>query len=176
MKKVIGLQRKKVKLLPYNPAWKKLYKKEEKFLRSVIGKQVLDIQHVGSTSIPGVKAKPIIDIAIGVKNLKSGKKCIKPLEKLGYEHKGGAGIKGRHFFAKGSEKNRTHYVHIVKLNGRFWKNCILFRDYLQKHKRTIKKYNELKEKLAKKYKDNRKKYTAQKHSFIQGIIKKAEKG
>jgi len=129
--KIIGLRRKKVKLFSYNPTWKKLYKEEAKLLRSVIGKYVLDIQHVGSTSIPGAKAKPIIDIAIGVKNLKKGEKCIKPLKQLGYEYKHSAGIRGRHFFAKGSERNRTHYIHLVKLNGRFWKNCIIFRDSIQ---------------------------------------------
>lgn len=171
-RKIIGLKRKKVKLFSYNPAWEKLYKKEAELLRSVIGKYVLDIQHVGSTSIPEVKAKPIIDIAIGVKNLKDGEKCIKPLKQLGYEYKHSAGIKGRHFFAKGSEKNWTHHIHIVKLNGRFWKNYILFRDYLRKHKKAIQEYNELKEKLAKKYKNDRDTYTAQKHSFIQKILKK----
>ena len=172
--KIIGLQRKKVKLFSYKPEWEKLYKKEEKLLRNAIGKYAEDIQHVGSTSIPGVKAKPIIDIIIGVKQLKIGEKCIKPLEELGYEYKHDAGIRGRHFFAKGSEKNRTHYVHTVKLNGRFWKNCILFRDYLRKHKRAVKEYNELKDKLAEKYKDDRDKNTAKKDSFIQGIIKKTE--
>ncbi len=174
-KKIIGLQRKKVKLFSYNPGWKKLYKEEEKLLRLATGKYVLDIQHVGSTSIPGAKAKPIIDIAVGVKNLKDGEKCIKPLRQLGYEYKHDAGIKGRHFFAKGSEKNRTHYIHIAKLNGRFWKNHILFRDYLRKHKTAVKEYNELKEKLARKYKDDRDTHTAQKDSFIQRIIKKDEK-
>lgn len=64
-RKIIGLQRKKVELLPYNPAWQKLYQEEAKLLYSAIGKYILDIQHVGSTSIPGAKAKPIIDIAIG---------------------------------------------------------------------------------------------------------------
>src|SRR4030042_2890085 len=103
-KKVIGLQRKKVKLLSYNSAWKRLYKEEEELLNSAIGKYVLDIQHVGSTSIPGAKAKPIIDIAIGVRKLKDGEKCIKPLEKLGYEYGHDAGIKGRNFFAKGRKK------------------------------------------------------------------------
>ena len=171
-RKIIGLQRKMVRLSFYNPAWERLYKKEEKILYSVIGKYILDIQHIGSTSIPGVKAKPIIDIAIGVKELKSGKKCIKLLKELGYEYKYDAGIKGRLFFAKGSEKSRTHYIHIVKLNGRLWKNFILFRDYLLKHKKSVKEYNELKEELARKYKDNRDTYTAQKDSFIQGIIKK----
>lgn len=173
--KVIGLRRKKVRLISHKPEWEKLYKKEEKLLYDAIGEHAEDIQHAGSTSIPGAKAKPIIDIVIGVKHLKVGEKCIKSLERLGYEYKHDAGIKGRHFFAKGSEKNRTHYVHIVKLNGRFWGNCILFRNYLRKHKRAVREYNELKEELAKKYKDDRNTYTALKDSFIQRIIKKAER-
>ncbi len=173
--KIIGLQRKKVKLSNYNLGWKKLYQKEEKLIRSVIEKYILDIQHVGSTSIPKVKAKPIIDIAIGVKSLKVGEKCIKLLERLGYEYKCDAGIKGRHFFTKGSENNRTHYLHIEKLNGKLWENHILFRDYLIKHKEAVKEYSGLKEELVKKYKDNRDIYTIKKNSFIQKILKKAEK-
>ncbi|UZE93535.1 MAG: GrpB family protein [Candidatus Nealsonbacteria bacterium] len=169
---MIGLQRGKVKLSTYKPEWKKLYKKEEKLLLSTIGKYVLDIQHVGATSIPGVKAKPIIDIAIGVKSLKVGEECIKLLKKLGYEYKGDAGIRGRHFFAKGSEVNRTHYVHIEKLSGELWKNHILFRDYLRKNKKIAKKYTELKKKLAQKYKYDRDTYTTRKSAFIQKILKK----
>lgn len=175
MQKIIGLQRKKVKLSSYNPEWKKLYKKEEKLIRFAIGKYIKDIQHVGSTSIPKAKAKPIIDIAIGIESLKIGKKCIKPLKKLGYEYAYDPKIGGQHFFAKGKEKNRTHYVHMEKINGRLWKNHILFRDYLKKHKETVKKYNDLKEQLAKKHKDDRDTYTIKKSSFIQNILKKAEK-
>jgi GrpB-like predicted nucleotidyltransferase (UPF0157 family) len=175
-KKIIGLRRKKVRISSYKPAWKKLYKKEEKLLRSVIGEYILDIQHVGSTSIPGAKAKPIIDIVIGLEKLKDGEKCIKPLKKLGYEYYRDTAARGRYFFAKGSEKNRTHYIHMGKLNGRFWKNHILFRDYLRKHKKAVKEYNELKEDLSKKYKDDRDAYTSHKDAFIKGIIKKAEKG
>ncbi len=173
--KIKGLGRKKVRLLSYNPEWKKLYKKEEKLLRFAIGKYVLDIQHVGSTSIPSSKAKPIIDIAIAVKSLEVGEKCIKPLERLGYEHKHDAGIKGRHFFAKGSEMYRTHYIHIEKINGKLWKNHILFRDYLRSHKEVIKEYNELKEKLAKKYKDDRDTYTVKKDPFMKKIMKRIKK-
>jgi len=174
-RKIIGLQRKKVKLSSYNPEWKKLYKKEEKLIRSIIEKYILDIQHVGSTSIPNIKAKPIIDIAVGVKSLKIGEKCIKPLERLGYEYKHDAGIKGRHFFVKGNENNRTHYLHVEKLNGKLWKNHILFRDYLIKHKEAVKEYSKLKEELVKKHKDNRDIYTIKKNSFIQKILRKAEK-
>ena len=173
-RKIIGLQKKKVKLSFYNPEWKKLYKKEEKLLCSAIGKYIRDIQHVGSTSILGIKSKPIIDIAIGVESLKIGEKCIKPLGKLGYEYKHDAGIKGRHFFEKGTEKNITHYLHIEKINEKLWKNHIFFRDYLIKHKEAVGEYNKLKERLAKRYKDDRNTYTMKKESFIKKILKKVD--
>lgn len=173
--KIIGLQRKKVLILPYNPVWKKIYEKEKKIISSVIKKQILDIQHVGSTAISGVKSKPIIDIAIGVKNLKDKDDCIKPLEKLGYQYKYNSGVKGRCFFVKGSENNRTHYIHLVKLNSQQWKNLIFFRDYLCKNKKAIEKYNTLKEEIAEKYKDDRDTYTLRKSIFIKKMIKEFEK-
>lgn len=172
--KVIGLQNKKVKLFPYNPAWEKLYKKDEKLIRSAFKDYILDIQHIGSTSAPGAKAKPIIDIAVGVKDLKDGEKCIEPLELLGYKYKHDASIEKRYFFTKGNENNITHHLHIVKFNGKLWKNQIIFRDYLKKHREVVEEYNELKEELAEKYRDDRKKYVAGKNKFIKSIIKQAK--
>ncbi len=173
--KIIGLRRKKVVLLSYNPAWKKLYEEEKKLISFVIGEQALDIQHVGSTSIPGVKSKPIIDIAIGVESLKDRDTCIKPLEEMGYQYKNDSGVKGRYFFVKGSEDNRTHYIHLVKLNSEQWKNFIFFRDYLRKNKKAVEKYNILKEKIAEKYKDDRDTYTLRKSIFIKKVIKEFKK-
>jgi GrpB-like predicted nucleotidyltransferase (UPF0157 family) len=114
-------------------------------------------------------------MAIGVKNLKVGEKCIKPLKQLGYEYKHDAGIKGRHFFAKGSEMYRTHYIHIEKINGKLWENHIFFRDYLRSHKEVINEYNELKQKLAEKYKDDRDTYTIKKVPFMRKIMKRIKK-
>ena len=170
-KNIIGLQRKKVILFPYNTEWKKIYKKEEKLLISVLENQVLDIQHIGSTSVPGVKAKPIIDIVIAVKRIKDVERLIKSVKKLGYEYKCEAGVKGRYFFVKGSEEKRTHYIHMVRLGGKQWKNLTYFREYLLENKENIKKYNELKENLAKEYKNDRDTYTKKKSLFISRAIK-----
>ena len=172
--KNIGLKNKTVKLVSYNPAWEKLYKKEKKILLSLVKMHGLDIQHIGSTSIYGAKAKPIIDIAIGVKDLKDAEKFIKPLKLLGYNYKHDAGITGRHFFAKGSDMKTTHHLHIVKINGKLWNNQIIFRDYLKKHKKAVKEYNDLKFKLAGKYENDRGKYTAKKSRFIKAILKIAK--
>ena len=174
-KKIIGLQRKKVRLFPYNSEWTKIYKKEEKLLFSVLEGQVLDIQHIGSTSGPGVKAKPIIDIVIAVKRIKDVEGFIEPVKKLGYEYKREAGVKGRHFFVKGSEEKRTHYIHMVRLGGKEWKNLIYFREYLLESKGNIREYNKLKESLAKEYKNDRGTYTKKKSLFISRAIKEFEK-
>jgi len=170
--KVIGLQNEKVELYTYNSAWEKLYKKEEKLLISIVEKYGLDIEHIGSTAIPGSKAKPIIDIAIGVKKIRDAEKFVKPLKQLGYDCKHDARIENRYFFTKGNKTHTTHHLHIVKFNSRLWKNQIFFRDYLRKYKDIVKKYNELKEELAEKYKNDRKKYVAGKDRFIKSILKR----
>ncbi|MFA6252135.1 MAG: GrpB family protein [Candidatus Paceibacterota bacterium] len=173
-KNIIGLASKKVKLLPHNPKWAELYRREEKIISSALGKAIKNIQHVGSTSIQGVNSKPIIDIAIGVNSLKDAEKCIKAMEKLGYEYKYYAGIRGRRFFAKGNKSNRTFYVHIEPINGRIWKNHILFRNYLRKHKESVKEYNDIKKLLVKDYKNDCETYTTKKDPFIKKILKKAK--
>jgi len=177
MNSKIGLKRGAVKLSSYSNTWKKIYKKEEKILKSALKNYVelIDIQHVGSTSIPKLKAKPIIDIGIGLKSLKDSKKCIEPLNKLDYEYRHDAGVKDRHFFAKGPETNRTHYLHLVKYGDKQWENLVLFRDYLKKFPKIRQEYQKLKETSAKKYKNDRKAYTHEKDKFIVNIIKQAKK-
>ena len=85
---MVGLERGTVKLNPFTNEWERLFSEEKSRLQAAIGKYVLDIQHVGSTSIPGMVAKPIIDIAIAVKNFEKASICIKAIEQLGYEYKG----------------------------------------------------------------------------------------
>jgi GrpB-like predicted nucleotidyltransferase (UPF0157 family) len=123
-----------------------------------------------STSVPGLCAKPVIDIAIGVTDLLTGKECVRPLSELGYEYKGDAGIPGRHFFAKGKPENRTHYVHVEPLNGVLWRNHILFRDYLRCHPDEAATYGQLKMALAGQFSEDRDAYALGKKSYIDNII------
>ncbi|SHE33951.1 GrpB family protein [Clostridium fallax] len=171
---MIGLSRKKVKIVPYNNQWKEEYIKEEKLLYSLVGKYVLDIQHVGSTSIEGLDAKHIIDIAIAVKSLENVENFKYLLEEIGYSFRENAGVLGRLFFAKGSENLRTHYLHIEVFNSDIWKNHIYFRNYLRIHTEYILEYSKLKKALAIKYKDDRNTYTKEKDKFITMILKKAK--
>lgn len=174
--KVVGLQKGEVKLFSYTPEWKKLYKQEEKLLYSSIGKYIENIQHIGSTAIPGVFSKPIIDIAIAVKPFKSTKEIIGLLRKLGYEYKGDAGVLGRLFFVKEGEAKRTHHLHFIRTNSRDWKNALLFRDYLQEHKDVAREYSNLKKELAKKFPIDRESYSSGKAKFIMEIINKKKSG
>lgn len=170
---MIGLQRGKVKLVPYSKDWKVEFEKEKKKLEKILGENVISIEHIGSTSIPGMTAKPIIDVMIGVHNVKkAGTQCAKILDKL-----------PKYFYrpfkynervvAKGDDFARTHYIHIVRHRGRMWNKQILFRDYLINHKKYSKKYADLKKYLSKKHGGIRKQYTKDKTIFIKDVLNRA---
>lgn len=176
--KHIGLKSGTVRLVGYDREWKGLFEKERSLLRSAlkdVDVEIIDIQHVGSTSVPGLKSKPVIDIAVGVKELSDAKKCIEPLRGIGYEYREDAGVPGRQFFTKGPRESRTYHVNVEAWNGRLWKNHIRFRDYLREHPQARKEYQELKETLEAKYPGDRNSYTAEKDSFIGRIMKRADK-
>lgn len=172
---MIGLKRGTVKLVEHNTSWKLSFEREAKKLRKVFGQDCIDIQHVGSTAIPGILAKPIIDIALIVPSLRKAKRYEKKLREIGYEIKKNDTKKERLFFTKGSEEKRTHYLHIGEISSGYIEDMILFRDYLCKHKNAAKVYSELKESLAEKYKNTREIYTAKKERLVKEVIKKAKK-
>lgn len=172
---MIGLARGTVKVVPYTYQWREEYEKEEGLLKSAIGKYALDIQHVGSTSIEGLDAKPIIDIAVGVESLDKVNYFKGALEQIGYEYRDNAGIEGRIMFAKGSEDLRTHYLHIEVIHGPLWENHIYFRDYLCLHKEYIKEYSNLKKAVAIKFQEDRGSYTKEKDRFITAVLEKAKR-
>jgi len=168
---MIGLEKGTVRLDPYTDEWERIFKEEAARLQAALGSDILDIQHVGSTSIPGMTAKPIIDIAIAVRNIKDASVCIAPVEELGYEYKGENGIPGRLFFAKGSP--RTHHIHINEMGSRGWQNQILFRDYLILHPDFAREYAHLKLELAQRYPTDRQSYLDCKAPFIERVLRLA---
>jgi len=171
---MIGLKRKTVKLFSCSSEWTRSFKKEKSGLHGVLGDVAADIQHFGSTAISGLPAKPIIDIIIAVSNLKDVNTFMIPLKKLGYEYKEDSGASGRMFFAKRNKRNWTHHLHFVKINSRTWKDNLLFRDYLRKHKKLTREYAELKKELAKKFSTDRGSYLSGKEKFIEKVIKEAK--
>jgi GrpB-like predicted nucleotidyltransferase (UPF0157 family) len=168
---MIGLKRGIVKLLPYEAGWKEEFDKEKRSLKKALGDLVLDVEHAGSTAIPGMIAKPIIDIGVGVSSLKGSvkKKLIKLIEDLGYEYKADRGSPGRLFFAKGSNENRTHYLHLMELGNEEWKGVFAFRDFLRENKEWADKYARLKKELAGRYTSDREAYLRAKVKFIKKV-------
>ncbi len=150
------------------------FKEEKCRLQAVVGPYVLDIQHVGSTAIPGMVAKPILDIAIAVRNFEEARVCIQPIEQLGYEFKGELGIPRRHFFVKGEP--RTHHVHMNELGSQDWNNQIDFRDFLIQHPETAEEYARLKLALAQRFPTDRQSYLDGKAPFIEQVLQLAMQG
>ena len=170
----MALKRGIVKLCDYNLNWKEEYLKEEKLLKEVLKDYILDIQHVGSTSIEGLKAKPIIDILIVIKSLDDIEKIENILKKYDYENRGQQGVSDRFFFAKGKEDARTHYIHFTESKSNTYYDLVYFKKYLIEHPEYIKKYCNLKQELATLYANERPKYTASKNDFIKNVIKLAK--
>jgi len=175
MTKDLGLIRGKVKVVDYNSNWPRLFQEEQEKLRRALGDKVGGIEHVGSTSVPGLASKPIIDMIAAVDNLSIYIELIEPLSALGYEYMPERIFTDRAFFPKGPRDNRTHHLSLVLKDSDGWLSPIAFRDYLISHPETKKQYQELKLDLAKKYTDNRESYTKAKEHFIKDIISKTKK-
>jgi GrpB-like predicted nucleotidyltransferase (UPF0157 family) len=163
-----------VKLEKYNTDWVSIFGEEKRLIEQSIRDFIIDIQHVGSTWIVGLVSKPIIDIAIGVDSLEEVNKYVEPLEKLGYEYKGEAGVSERLLFSKGDASNKTHHIHMVEVGSINWQNQILFRNYLRMHDEVSDEYAELKKSLAQEFEKDRELYTAKKAEFILDIITRAK--
>ena len=136
--------------------------------------KIIDIQHVGSTAIVGLSAKPILDIQIAVDSLEDMKLIAVPiLQKLGYEYWDGNPDPKRMFFVKGMPpygEKRTHHVHIFEKNSEHWCNKLNFRDYLRIHHDIAKEYEQLKMKLAEEHVYDREAYTDKKLDFVNRVL------
>lgn len=173
------LKRDHVNLVPYNAEWPSMAQTEIEKIKSVLpADAILDIQHVGSTAIVGLSAKPILDIQIAVPSLESMKLIAVPiLQKLGYEYWVNNPDSKRMFFVKGMPpygEKRTHHVHIFEQGSEHWCNKLIFRDYLRTHPDIAKEYEQLKFKLAKEYLYDREKYTDEKLNFVNKVLQLAK--
>jgi GrpB-like predicted nucleotidyltransferase (UPF0157 family) len=165
-----------VKVVEYDAAWTGAYERERVLIAAALGELAAGIEHVGSTAVPGLAAKPIIDIMVGVRSLAEGERCIGPLEGLGYEYKGELGIPRRLYFRKTTAGRRSHQIHLVELGRDFWERHILFRDYLREHPEVAQDYAKLKVRLAEQFGTDREGYTEAKTEFIVRALAKAKSG
>jgi GrpB-like predicted nucleotidyltransferase (UPF0157 family) len=168
---LIGLDKGIVRLAPHNAGWVQVYETERARIEAAIGPHILEVQHVGSTSIPGIAAKPIVDIAVGVASFEGARVCIAPLEALGYTYRGEHGIPGRHYFTRGDPT--LYHVHMHETTSRAWGNLVLFRDYLLRHPEEARAYLALKQRLAGLHRHDRRAYTDGKAPFIEHILELA---
>ncbi len=166
---MLGLSSKIVRVCPYTPQWSQIFSEEQSRLQACIGDSVLDIQHVGSTSIPGMAAKPILDIAVAVADFEEAARCVPPLEQLGYLYRGENGIPRRHYFVKGDPV--IHHLHMVEIQSEQWASMIGFRDHLRHHPDVVQAYAALKQQLVEQFPTDRKAYQEGKEEFIQQVLR-----
>lgn len=167
--------KRKVEVIDYRSDWKKKFEDEAEILREILKDIIVDIHHIGSTAIPNIKAKPIIDILIEVKEIDKVDQFNDKLIQQGYIPLRENGIPYRRFFIKGDEIDRTHHVHIFQTGNPEIARHIRFRDYLINHPDEAKAYSDLKDELAKKYPYNIEEYIKGKDHFIKEIDQKVMK-
>ena len=172
---VLGLKRGTVKLIPHQKEWETNALNTIELLKRILGDIAIDIQHIGSTSISTIHAKPIIDIVIGVIDLNNIKSYIEILNKNNIIFRG-EDVTNQLLFIMGdtSKDINTHHIHVVKWNEESWINYINFRDYLNAFKDKAFIYDNYKQKLAIEFPNNRKNYTEKKNELINRILKEAK--
>ncbi len=135
------------------------------------------VEHVGSTAVPNLAAKPIIDIMVGIRTLAEAPLVVEPLANIGYEYvpEYEVTMPERRYFHKGPEMARTHHLHMVEPTSEFWKRQLAFRDYLRAHPDAAEEYARLKRGLAVQYQWDRNAYTDAKTEFVQAVLSKARR-
>ena len=167
---MIGVPRNKVILNEYDEQWKKDFEDEKLRLLSVCGDKIITIEHVGSTSVPGLISKPLIDIALTFENKEKEEKLVEKFVSLNYEFIEDAGVEDRLFFVKRINGNSYYHIHAYYKGSLNYENQVMFRDYLRNNKEAFEEYAQLKRDLYENYKENRVEYTMGKTSFIQRIL------
>jgi len=171
---MLGLKRGKVELRPHEQEWETKAEETIGLLRKLLGETAVDIQHVGSTAIRGICAKPIIDLAVAVRNLDDIMPHIPVLEQNGVIYRK-QDVPGQILFVMGDFEadTRTHHVHVVVHGSDAWENYVNFRDYCNAHPDEAARYDALKRHLCAEYADNRAMYTPGKQALIDELLEKA---
>ena len=166
-----------VEIVDYDPRWPLLFDEEAKRLRAVLDPQlVVGLEHFGSTAIPGLSAKPIIDILIAVRSLAAAQaNFVEALRKLDYVYWADNPKMDRMFFVKGMPPfgaKRSHHVHVTEPEGEMWQRLV-FRDYLRAHPEEARIYERLKRRLAAEHQTDREAYTDAKSAYVEAVMRKA---
>lgn len=164
-----------VELHPYNAAWRALYEEERQRLLALLPGAFKEIQHIGSTSIPGWVAKPIIDILAGVDSMEVAESTAEVLCRSGYTTSAefNRSLTDRKWFMRWANGHRTHHLHVVVHGGPVWVERLRFRDALRAHPGLAAEYAKLKLQVAAKHSQDREAYTDAKSHFVQAVSRSA---
>lgn len=162
-----------IEIVPHDPAWAAAFEKERSALEAAIGDLAAGgIHHVGSTAVPGLAAKPIVDILVGVEDLEGSRAGFPPLARLGYLYAPYRAAE-MHWFCKPSPGRRTHHLHLVPTASRRYADELAFRDLLRADDELARDYASLKRALAERHRDDREAYTEAKSDFIRAALETA---
>jgi len=160
-----------IEVVPYNPKWPQMFENEAVLIKQALGDNCIAIHHIGSTSIPGLSAKPIIDILPVVKDILEVDQATKAMEHLGYQAKGENGMAFRRYFQKGVDV-RTHHVHVYEEGDPEINRYLKFRDWMRSHADDAQVYATLKLELASKFPNDILSYCSEKDAFVASIDEK----
>lgn len=161
-------------LAPHDPRWALAFEREREALAAAFEGGLIDIQHIGSTSIPGIVAKPVIDVLIVVEDLRILEETTPAVVALGYEAKGEFGIPGRRYFRKDSPQGvRTHQIHAFQAGSLEVDRHLVFRDFLRANPDVAARYSELKQDLAERFDADIERYADAKGPFIREVLQTA---
>lgn len=164
-----------VTVVDYDAEWPAQFAAERVRLAQAFGDDAVLIEHIGSTSVPGLSAKPIIDVVVAVRHLPLPVERVTAMEALGYEHLGEYGIAGRVYFRRRSPRPRTHHVHVYASGSDRIGDHLLLRDHLRAHPAEAARYAELKRKLASQHRDGAA-FQSGKSAFIAEMLERARRG
>ena len=161
----------KIRLTNYDENWTNEFDQEAAFLKAIFKDELLQIEHFGSTAVPGMKAKPVIDILCIVKSINHIDTYNEHMSQLGYDVAGEWGIAGRRLFRKGGE-NRTHHIHVYEKDHPEIARHLIFRDFLKAHPHEVEVYSNFKQQLATRF-DSTSAYSPAKKQFVSDMEKRA---
>lgn len=161
-----------IEVVPYRPQWPALFEQEAAALRHALGEVAHRIHHIGSTSVPGLAAKPIIDILLEVTSLEALDALNPQMRALGYEPRGEFGIPRRRYFPKG-EADRTHQIHAFVTGDEHVVRHLAFREYLRAYPETAKEYGELKKAVALECQNDIERYCDGKDAYVKAVEARA---
>ena len=161
---------KHVVVVPYDEQWNLDFLQIKAELSDALGQLAIGIEHVGSTSVQGLSAKPIIDIDVIIKDYTVLENVVSALREIGYQHEGNLGIVGREAFKyDGKEHLQKHHLYVCPEDSPELKRHIAFRDYLRTHPDAVREYSHIKEEAVKQFPDDIERYIGYKSPFIEKI-------